>query len=383
MIDRIASTRRSRACALTLALITVWAGSAVTAVAEPSHAESPLRYGLVFSRFLPGADVGEAYRVSAGGTAEHSIDPVYDAAILSHDGTRLADVVPTPDGQLATAIFDVNGSGYRLLPPADSTLQLGYPTWSADDSRIASQGWDFSDASRAGIYSRRSSDGGGLRRLTASGTRADYPITPGGFTHDGSRLLFFRPDAKNETSDSAPQDLFVVGAGGGAVTRLTPPGTTSAVVFSFDSVSWSPDGERVAVVAANGPFWNNTNRSVYLASPDGRSFQPIGPQGDIWDAVWSPDGRWIAFTMATKVTGGLHQLYLMHPDGSHLQALTSASGGLFSLQPVWAPDSSQLLFIRGANDVHQVDLWSINVDGSHLYQATHDPAEYRGVAWLP
>jgi Tol biopolymer transport system component len=383
-IHRVTTSRKALACGLALTALAVGSGGARLATAgQTAQTTSPLRHGLVFSRFLPGADQGEEYRINAGGTTEASIHAVYDAAILSTDGTRLADVVPTPDGRLATAIFDLDGSNYHLLPPADPTLQLGYPAWSANDSRIASQGWDDGDPSRAGIYSRRSSDGQGLLRLTDSGTRTDYPITPRGFSPDGSKLLFFRPDAKNETSDSAPQNLFVVGARGGRATRLTPPGITSAVVFSFDSVSWSPDGSHIAVAAAAGPFWTNTNRSVYLASTDGSSFRRIGPRGDIWDAVWSPDGRWIAFTMATKATGGLRELYVMHPDGSGMHPLTSASDGLFSLQPVWSRDSRQLLFLRGANDVHQVDLWSINVGGSRLYQVTHTPAEYRGVAWLP
>ena len=189
------------------------------------------------------------------------------------------------------------------------------------------------------------------------------------------------------TSDSAPQDLFVVGADGSRLTRLTPPGTTTAVVHSYDPVSWSPGGTQVAVGGAHGPFWNTTTHSVYIASADGSSFQRVGPLGDIGDAVWSPDGRWIAFSMASKATGGLFELYLMHSDGSGLRQLTSATGGLFSLHPTWSPASSQLLFARGGtSNVDLADIWSINVDGSQLYQVTPQPAGYgtgQALAWLP
>jgi Tol biopolymer transport system component len=180
--------------------------------------------------------------------------------------------------------------------------------------------------------------------------------------------------------------VFVVGADGSRLTRLTPPGTTTAVVYSYDSVSWSPDGTQVAVAAANGPFWRTTVHSVYLAGADGSSFTRVGPLGNIWDAVWSPDGRWIAFSMATKATGGLFELYLMHPDGSGIRRLTPGTDRLFSLHPTWSPESDQLLFVRGTNDVRLTDIWSINVDGSHLYQVTHQPAGYssgQGLAWLP
>jgi Tol biopolymer transport system component len=338
---------------------------------------------VVFGRFLPGADHGQEFGIAAGGTAEYSIRAVYDAAILSHDGTRFADVAPTPDGGVATAVFNVDGSDYHFLPAPDDTLLLVGAAWSPDDTRIASQGFDDSDPGRTGIYSRRVSDGGGIVRLTDPGNRIDWPIVPGGFSPDGSKVLFFRPDARNVTSDSAPQDLFVVDSDGRAVTQLTPPGTTSGVVFSYDSASWSPDGTQVAVAAAKGPFWTNTHRSVYLASADGRSFERVGPQGDIWDAVWSPDGQWIALSMATKATGGQHQLFLMHPDGSHVRQLTSPDTGRFALQPVWSPDSTQILFLRGSDDVRLGNLWSIDVDGSQAHQVTHVEAAYRGVAWLP
>ena len=90
--------------------------------------------------------------------------------------------------------------------------QNGLPggTWSAGSTAIAAAAGDAGDPSDpVGIFSRRSSDGGGVLRLTDAGTRFDYPVAS---SPDRSHLLFFRPDAKNETSDSAPQDLFVVGS---------------------------------------------------------------------------------------------------------------------------------------------------------------------------
>jgi hypothetical protein len=29
------------------------------------------------------------------------------------------------------------------------------------------------------------------------------------------------------------------------------------------------------------------------------------------------------------------------------------------------------------------DLWTVNIDGTELYQVTHSPAEYTGYRWLP
>lgn len=387
MASRAASPRRGWARVLALAVVLVAACLNTAAAAGATHrvpAVSPLRHAVVFTRFLPGAGQGDVYRIDAEGTTEHLIrSGVLDFALVSPDAAQLTDFAPAPDGRGSACIFTVDGSGYRVLPIPDPTLELFGGTWSAGDSRIVAFGADSSNPARAGLYSRRSSDGGGLIRLTDAGTRADYPIQS---SPDGSKLVYFQPDAKNQTSDSVPQDLFVVGADGSRLTRLTPPGMTTAVVLSYDSVSWSPDGTQVAVAAAHGPFWNTTTRSVYIASADGSSFQRIGPQGDIWDAVWSPDGRWIAFSMASKATSGQFELYLMHPDGSGVRQLTSAARGLFSLHPTWSPDSSQLLFLRGTSDPNLTNIWSINADGSQPYQVTHEPANYgtgQALAWLP
>jgi Tol biopolymer transport system component len=77
---------------------------------------------------------------------------------------------------------------------------------------------------------------------------------------------------------------------------------------------------------------------------------------------------------------------ITHPDGTGVRQLTSGTGGLFSLHPTWSPDSSQLLFLRGTSDPNLTDIWSINVDGSQLYQVTHQPAGYgtgQALACLP
>jgi Tol biopolymer transport system component len=173
-------------------------------------------------------------------------------------------------------------------------------------------------------------------------------------------------------------DLFVVNADGGGLRRLTPSGTTTATFLSGSVASWSPDSSQVAVVAAPGRFWDSTSRSVYVVEADGSGERRIGPRGLVVDASWSPNGRWIAFTM-----GEAADLYLMHPDGSGLVALTSANDGSFSFGPKWSPDSGELLFVRGTNDVFVTDLWSVDVDGSNLFQVTHTPSGYTSYGFTP
>jgi Tol biopolymer transport system component len=383
LVHRFPDWPRHRVLALVVALTAAvaLASSALAITVNGAGDQSPLRHAIVFTRFVPGADMGDLYRIDAGETVEQLIRPVFDAAILSPDGTRFLDFAPTPDDRGSTAIYNVDGSGYEVLPIPDPTLNLPGGAW-LGNSMIAMGGWGLDyDLHGVGIYARRSSDGGGLIKLTDPGESHDAAVKS---SPDGSKLLFFRPSSKRDLRDSAPQDAFVVGADGIGLTRLSPPGTTTAFVFgTHEAVSWSPDSSKVAIVLANGPFWNDPSRSVYVVKSDGSGLTRIGPRGDIWDAIWSPDGRWIAFTLATKASNGLHELYLMHPDGSGLHRLVSASDGLISTQPFWSRGSDQLLFKRFTNDPGFVNLWSVNVDGSQLYQVTHEPGEYRGLAWLP
>lgn len=371
------------AALLTLAGCTSGGGGSSPSGATSASAggsPSPLEHAIVFCRSLPGDDHGVLYRVDAGSSEEQRIrDVTGDCPVLSPDGTRFALPVPAPDGRLTTAIFKSDGTGYTLLPLPDPTLQIGAGAWSVDGTRFASDGWDNTDPSRVGIYSRNASNGDGLLRLTDAGSRYDYPLA---FSPDGSKFLFFRPHAKGETGDAEPLDLLVVNADGGGLRRLTPPGTTTAMFLSGSVASWSPDGKQVAVVAAHGPFWDSKSRSVYVVEADGSGERRLGPRGNITDASWSPDGRWIALTM-----GDPADLYRMHPDGSGLVALTSnatdptvAGGGDFG--PKWSPDSRQLLFER-ANGDYVADLWSVDVDGSDLFQVTDAPAGYGGFAFTP
>jgi hypothetical protein len=215
----------------------------VLALPTPAGAErtpatesaSPLRDAIVFTRFLPDVEMGVVYRLDAGETLVRPIHSVFDAAILSPDGSRFLDFGPTPYGRGSTGIFNIDGSGYHVLPLRDPTLELPGGKWTSRGNRIASEGFSNAGVTN-GIYSRRSSDGGGLLRLTDAGTRNDYPAKA---SPDGSELLFFRPDAPHETSDSAAQDLFVVASRTGPTIRLTPKSVTTGIVFSDDSVSWS------------------------------------------------------------------------------------------------------------------------------------------------
>ena len=361
---------------LTLAACTSESGQSPT---KSSSADPSEEGSIVFNRSIAGNDLA-VFTINMDGTEEQRIRSVGDGAILSPDGTRLMDPTPADDGRLTASVFDVDGSGYEVLSIDDPTLQLGYGAWSPDGSRFVTDGWDETRDDRKGLYTRRSSDGGDIVRLTEAGIRYDFPMTPGGYSPDGSRILFFRPSTRAE-GDGEPMDLYAVGVEGTSLRRLNPSGTTTGLVEGGIAASWSPDGRRVAVVLSSGSFWDDDARAVYVVDADGSHVKLITPRGDILSAQWSPDGRWIAFDSSD---GGPHDLFLIHPDGTGLAQITSSEeDGLFSFGPVWSPDSTKLLFLRGLDELDSTDLWKVNVDGTGLSQVTHSSGSYGGYAWVP
>ena len=88
----------------------------------------------------------------------------------------------TPDGTVER-VFDI----------PDGSLNLACTVWSPDDKRLACEGWDDADASRNGIYTVRSSDGGGLVRLTKAPGPADFV---GDYSPDGTTSCSSGPEKR-------------------------------------------------------------------------------------------------------------------------------------------------------------------------------------------
>ena len=217
LVHRIADRPRRRVLGLAVALAAVVAtGSAVAAnTVNGAGDQTPLRHAIVFTRFVPGADMGEVYRIDAGDTVEHAIRPSLTRRSCRPTQRASSTLRPRP-----TIRFhgDLQRGRVRVSRPSDPRSTLNLPGgWWLGNSTIAVEGWDLDYNQRGvGLYARRSSDGGGLIKLTDPGESHDRQVES---SPDGSKLLFFRPSSKRDLRDSAPQDAFVVGADGAGLAR--------------------------------------------------------------------------------------------------------------------------------------------------------------------
>ena len=180
--------------------------------------------------------------------------------------------------------------------------QSGLHGWSPDNQRVACEGWDETTLSREGIYTVRSSDGGGLVRLTK--TPANLVDLPGDYSPDGTLFLFKR------SADEVPGPLMVVPTAGGR-----PPLALTDLAVE-DPGRYSPDGKTI-LTSSNG-------RIVLLSADTGREIGQLEQPGtSLFGPVWSPDGGHIAYSGATS--GPYADIYTSLPDGTDQRRVTSTA----------------------------------------------------------
>jgi Tol biopolymer transport system component len=208
----------------------------------------------------------------------------------------------------------------------DPTLNLLPAAWSPDGTHIAFLAWDDADASRTGIYSAQSSDGGDFVRVTTRpGPLVDVPLD---YSPDGKRLLFYR------TAHPDPDPHI-----GGSLWTIRIDGTDARQIngtaHPADWARWSPDGQRILFanerLSASGALWT--------VAPDGSDLRQVftDPSGGFpISPCWSPDGSRILFALDPINDEFEHRdnvFVVIDADGTHAERVAGTSG--FSRWPEW------------------------------------------------
>jgi len=224
---------------------------------------------------------------------------------------------PARTGRDDVFLFDVRGTAEALsLPPGS----YAYPRVSPDGRRLALETTDGKEAIVSLCdLSRKSS----LRRLTF-GSNNRLPI----WSPDGRHVAF-------QSDRDGPPAIYWQPVDGGPAERLTTPEPGASHVPE----SWSPRGDVFLFSVARG-----SDVSLWTFSVRDRKALPFADVSSTafpTDAVFSPDGRWVAYQTGQAGSGEPTTFVQPYPPtGAKFQI---ARGG----RPLWSPDGSQLFFIPG------------------------------------
>ncbi len=138
---------------------------------------------------------------------------------------------------------------------------------------------------------------------------------------------------------------------------------------SINDYAVSPDGSR-AVFCARGDVF--TVPAKYGPTRNLTATPGIHDR----DAVWSPDGKWIAYISDAS---GEDELYLRAQDGSGEPVRVTQVGDVYKYHPVWSPDSHKLLWSDRKQRLQYVDIESREI--KEVAQAAE--FEIRQYAWSP
>jgi dipeptidyl aminopeptidase/acylaminoacyl peptidase len=131
-------------------------------------------------------------------------------------------------------------------------------------------------------------------------TAGDPQVRP-----DGGQVAFVRT-SNDIMTDRGHRAIWLADPASGAVTPLVADDASNM------SPRWSPDGQRLAYVAAD----KDGARLFVRWMAAGRAAQVAVLEGSPNDVAWSPDGKWLAFTMLTPDEGRPLAPPMSKPEGA-------------------------------------------------------------------
>lgn len=188
----------------------------------------------------------------------------------------------------------------------------------------------------------------------------DAPAASSGCPGDAPVLAFDHDTIGPGRAIGAPQ-VSVLSADG-ELTMITGSWVASQAAFS-------PDGDRLVVVKADGDYESAGPESTALWTmrPDGSEPREL-TGGDVLDEDpdWSPDGSSVAFVRA-RLEGDTYRwsIATVPNGGGDVVELFDAGPDMLD-EPVWSPDGSRIAFARGVYDDGdtRTTVWTMAPDGS-------------------
>jgi Tol biopolymer transport system component len=249
-----------------------------------------------------------------------------------------------------------DGSQRTRLTSTDD-LELD-PVWSPDGRQIAFAAVTSSDSEDdpSEIFAMNA-DGSHRRQLTRMG---DWAFAPA-WSPDGKRLAF----TVMPSEDDEPL-IYRIDADGRNLTRLGKGAMPS----------WSPNGSKLLYtgheVLKSESSTIEVLRLCVMDAADGKNTRRLTDQ-DAMMGAWSPDGKRIAYIAASVSEQG--DLFVMNADGSRRRQLTRTKDS--ELGPQWSADGRRIFFTRFPGQELELHRVEISLDRAEIYVMDADGRNVR------
>lgn len=227
---------------------------------------------------------------------------------------------------------------------------------------------------------------GSVRMLLPPGEPSSRGILgPVSWSPDGERLAVWHLP---EGDDAEPAGIYAMHIAGGEPTLLFETD------LSISAIAWSPDGGRIAVAGMLPVDRSELDRpvdpgelhvratilTIATIAADGSDLREIPVQGIPQELAWSPDGSTLAITEVSRggELGVAEDIYLLDLATGRETRLTDDGR---SRDPAWSPDGSRIAFVSGSPRFER--LFVVSTHGTGLRRLTDPDGTDASPTWSP
>ncbi|MEK6744612.1 MAG: CARDB domain-containing protein [Nitrospirota bacterium] len=339
--------------------------------------------GTTVELFRNGTSMGTVQATGGSGPLSIPIATYVNGASLSPDGSLMAYASDSGQIQLldlaASIVAELTPQGYgpswspdgskivyesdATYPPqivihdvatnSDTPLTGELPaniyapfSWSADGNRFTFMGYSYGPDVHGYAIWLKDLTSGELTPAVVKDSIYEHALSP-----DGGRLAYFQNGG-----------LFVLDLSTGQESSIGP-------ATDGWSLSWSPDGNRIALIETLGSVY-----ALYVVVPNSGSKTLLAESaGDLYWTAWFPDGQRIAYSEWDNVSG-LSSVKTIAADGSSVPGLVEE--GLANVVYLGVTGDGQVSYVESNADTMQSVLKVVSAGGQFLFSAIAlDPGE--------
>jgi Tol biopolymer transport system component len=282
--------------------------------------------------------------------------PLYDTVSLLNARTGGVAALRRPG-----AVYDAGAAGGLSWSPARTRVAFS-GVGALDDAAVSAP---------AGIVVARL-DGGPPRVLSAMGDHDVFDYA--GWSANGQWIAFVAGDFDEETNGPVHLDLYVARPDGSGLRRLTADDVSCPNAPPCLHPLWSPRGGHIAFSGPAGvdvldALAQRPARRRLLGAPD------------VWLGGWAPDGKRLVIGRDVRSDDAPVRTSLLVLDVAtrRTRLVTTQPGSID--EAVWSPDGRRIAFTRTLDDLSQV--YVVAAGGGAAQRLSNGTADEAHASWSP